>query len=208
MVEERKNKLLDSPLYAFVIKGWVKWSQKIVSLQAGEEDFLLYLVWALDTIKEKEDGINVRFYDTVFNALRNSFKASQFNTNKDDLDYLTNLVCAAALASVTEILDKDLSGNARRVGRYLRQELAKLPHVKEVRGKGLLVGCEYDLPIAVEVKHEALERKVLFKAIGDQVNRMIPPLIASKKDVDQLTRVMRESIDEAAAKYLDMKMAG
>ena len=106
------------------------------------------------------------------------------------------------------VVDKDLSGNARRVGRYLRQELAKLPHVKEVRGKGLLVGCEYDLPIAVEVKHEALERKVLFTAIGDQVNRMIPPLIASKKDVDQLIRVMRESIDEAAAKYLDMKMAG
>ena len=108
------------------------------------------------------------------------------------------VACAAALASVTEILDKDLSGNARRVGRYLRQELAKLPHVKEVRGKGLLVGCEYDLPIAVDVKHEALERRVLFTAIGDQVNRMIPPLIASKKDVDQLIRVMRESIDEAA----------
>ena len=118
------------------------------------------------------------------------------------------VACAAALASVTEILDKDLSGNARRVGRYLRQELAKLPHVKEVRGKGLLVGCEYDLPIAMDVKHEALERRVLFTAIGDCVNRMIPPLIASKKDVDQLIRVMRESIDEAAAKYLDMKMAG
>lgn len=98
MAEERKNKLLESPLYAFVAKGWVKWSQKIVSLQAGEEDFLLYLVWALDTIKEQEDGINASFYDTVFNALRNSFRASQFNTNKDDLEYLTNLVCAAALA--------------------------------------------------------------------------------------------------------------
>ena len=60
----------------------------------------------------------------------------------------------------------------------------------------------------MDVKHEALERRVLFTAIGDQVNRMIPPLIASKKDVDQLIRVMRESIDEAAAKYLDMKMAG
>ena len=98
MAEERKNKMLESPLYAFVAKGWVKWSQKIVSLQAGEEDFLLYLVWALDTIKEQEDGINASFYDTVFNALRNSFRASQFNTNKDDLEYLTNLVCAAALA--------------------------------------------------------------------------------------------------------------
>ena len=34
----------------------------------------------------------------------------------------------------------------------MKQELAKLPHVKEARGRGLLVGCEYDIPIAVEVK--------------------------------------------------------
>ena len=98
MAEERRNELLDSPLYAFVKKGWVKWSQKIVSLQAGEEDFLLYLVWALDAIKEQEDGTNAGFFDTVYNALRNRFRASQFNTNKEDLDYLTNLVCGAALA--------------------------------------------------------------------------------------------------------------
>ena len=98
MAEERKNKLLGSPVFAFVTKGWVKWSQKIVTLQAGEEDFLLYLVWALDTIKEQEDGTNACFYDTVYNALRNCFRASQFNTNKNDLDYLTDLVCAAALA--------------------------------------------------------------------------------------------------------------
>ena len=98
MAEERKNKLLESPLYAFVAKGWVKWSQKIVSLQAGEEDFLLYLVWALDTIKEQEDGINTGLRDHVYAGLRDHFIKRQFSSNKPDLDYLTNLVCAAALA--------------------------------------------------------------------------------------------------------------
>ena len=98
MAEERKNKLLESPLYAFVTKGWVKWSQKIVSLQAGEEDFLLYLVWALDTIKEQEDGINAGLRDRVYAGLRDHFIKRQFASNKPDLDYLTNLVCAAALA--------------------------------------------------------------------------------------------------------------
>ena len=44
------------------------------------------------------------------------------------------VACAAALASVTEILDKDLSGNARRVGRYLRQNLQN-SSCKEARGK-------------------------------------------------------------------------
>ena len=101
-----------------------------------------------------------------------------------------------------------MSGNARKVGRYLRQELAKLPHVKEVRGKGLLVGCEYDLPIAVEVKHGTLERKALITAIGDRVNRMIPPLIVTKDEVDQLISIMKEAILEAAEKYQDMRLAG
>lgn len=98
MAEERKNKLLESPLYAFVTKGWVKWSQKIVTLQAGEEDFLLYLVWALDTIKEQEDGINAGLRDRVYTGLRDHFISRHFTSNKPDLDYLTNLVCAAALA--------------------------------------------------------------------------------------------------------------
>lgn len=98
MAEERKNKLRESPLYAFVTKGWVKWSQKIVTLQAGEEDFLLYLVWALDTIKEQEDGINAGLRDRVYTGLRDHFIIRHFTSNKPDLDYLTNLVCAAALA--------------------------------------------------------------------------------------------------------------
>lgn len=98
MAGERKNKMLDSPLYSFVSKGWVKWSQKIVSVQADEEDFLLYLVWALDTIREQSEGINAGLWGQVYNGLRNRFIERQFRSEKVDIDYLTNLVCAAALA--------------------------------------------------------------------------------------------------------------
>lgn len=44
MGEERRNELLDSPLYDFVKRGWGKWSREIVSVQVTDEDFLLYLV--------------------------------------------------------------------------------------------------------------------------------------------------------------------
>ena len=74
-------------------------------------------------------------------------------------------------------------------------------HVKEARGRGLLVGCEYDIPIAVEVKHGCLNRMALITAIGDSVNRMIPPLIVTKKQIDELMLIMRASIEDAAAKY-------
>ena len=110
------------------------------------------------------------------------------------------VTCAAGLASVTEILDNNLSENAKEMGEYMKQELAKLPHVKEARGRGLLVGCEYDIPIAVEVKHGCLDRMALI-AIGDSVNRMIPPLIVTKKQIDELMLIMRASIEDAAAKY-------
>lgn len=46
------------------------------------------------------------------------------------------VTCAAGLASVTEILDNNLSENAKEMGEYMKQELAKLPHVKEARGRG------------------------------------------------------------------------
>ena len=113
------------------------------------------------------------------------------------------LACAAALASVTEILDKDLSKNAREVGAYMLKKMARLPHVAEARGRGLLVGCEYDLPIAVEVKHEVLNRHALITAIGDKVNRMIPPLTVTKKQVDDLMEILKESIGAAAKKYYE-----
>ena len=117
------------------------------------------------------------------------------------------VACAAALASISEILDKDLSGNAKVVGEYMVEQMSKLPHVKEARGRGLLVGCEYDLPIALEVKWGCMRRHALITAIGSSVNRMIPPLIATKEDVDKLMGIMEESINEAVEKYQKLTKA-
>ena len=89
-----------------------------------------------------------------------------------------------------------------------KEQLAKLPHVKEARGRGLLVGCEYDIPIALEVKHGCLDRMALITAIGDSVNRMIPPLIVTKKQIDELMIIMKAAIADAAEKYEELKLAG
>lgn len=111
------------------------------------------------------------------------------------------VACAAAYAAVTEIIEKDLSGNAARMGEYMKERLRELPHVKEVRGRGLLVGCEYDLPIAMDVKWACFERKVLITAIGEEINRMIPPLTLTKEHIDTCISVLKEAVTEAAEKY-------
>lgn len=100
--------------------------------------------------------------------------------------------CAAALASVNELLEKDLAGNAKKVGEYLVQLLAKLPHAKEARGQGLLVGVEFDdTQDATQIKHKCIEKHLLVTAIGKNVIRLIPPLIATKEDCDKAVEILR-----------------
>ena len=103
--------------------------------------------------------------------------------------------CAAALAEVEELLDKDLAGNAKKVGDYFAAKLEKLPHVKEVRHQGLLVGVEFDDEISgVEVKHGCLDRKLLITAIGAHVIRMIPPLIVTEEQCDEACAIIEEAV--------------
>lgn len=104
--------------------------------------------------------------------------------------------CAAALAEVNELLDRDLAGNAEKMGEYFKDKLKMLPHVKEVRGQGLLVGVEFDDTISgVDVKHECLNRHLLITAIGTHIIRMVPPLIIDEKDCDEAYEIIKASVE-------------
>ena len=104
--------------------------------------------------------------------------------------------CAAALAEVNELLSRDLAGNAAKMGAYFMEQLKTLPHVKEVRGQGLLVGVEFDDTISgVDVKHECLHRHLLITAIGAHIIRMIPPLIITEEDCDKAVAIIREAVE-------------
>lgn len=104
--------------------------------------------------------------------------------------------CAAALAEVNELLDRDLAGNAAKIGAYFMEQLKTLPHVKEVRGQGLLVGVEFDDTISgVDVKHECLHRHLLITAIGAHIIRMIPPLIITEEDCDKAVAIIRKAVE-------------
>jgi acetylornithine/N-succinyldiaminopimelate aminotransferase len=103
------------------------------------------------------------------------------------------LCCAASLAAVSEIIDRDLSGNAKTVGAYFMAKLRKIPGVVDVRGQGLMIGVEFANPVALEIKHAAFAEKLLVTAIGANVVRMVPPLIASKEDCDKAFAVLNQA---------------
>mgnify|MGYP005893174551 CR=1 FL=1 len=99
-------------------------------------------------------------------------------------------------AEVNELLDRDLAGNAKKMGDYFSAKLETLPHVKEVRHQGLLVGVEFDDTISgVEVKHGCLDRKLLITAIGAHIIRMIPPLIVNEEQCDQAVAIIKETVE-------------
>ncbi len=104
--------------------------------------------------------------------------------------------CAAALAEIEELLGRNLAEHAAETGTYLMEKLKSLPHVKEVRGQGLLVGVEFDAGISsTEVKHECLHRHLLLTAIGDHIIRMVPPLIIDRRDCDQACEIIKASVE-------------
>ncbi len=104
--------------------------------------------------------------------------------------------CAASLAEIDELLDRDLAGNAKEMGAYFMEELKKLPHVKEARGQGLLVGVEFDDTVnAVDIKHGCFDRKLLVTAIGSSIIRMVPPLILTKEDCDKAFAILKETVE-------------
>ena len=105
-----------------------------------------------------------------------------------------HLACAAALA-VMEVMEQErLVDNAARVGDYLITELKKLPQIKEVRGKGLMIGMEFEQPIK-ELRLKLLKEQHVFTGVsGTNVIRLLPPLCLSMEEanefIDRLQAVM------------------
>jgi acetylornithine aminotransferase len=95
-----------------------------------------------------------------------------------------HLACAAAL-SVLEIMhDEALVDNAAKIGDFLLQELKKSPQIKEVRGRGLMIGIEFETSAADIRRRLLFEQKVFTGASGTNVIRLLPPLCLTQSDAE------------------------
>ena len=101
----------------------------------------------------------------------------------------SNLAIAAANTVLDTIEAENIAQNVIETGMYLREQLATLPHIKEVRGLGLMVAAEFEDDVdAPAVVLKALEAGLLLNATGSHTLRFLPPLICAKKDVDALIK--------------------
>ena len=104
-----------------------------------------------------------------------------------------HLACAGAIAVADEIMEKNLIENARVMGDYLMTELGKMPQVKEVRGRGLMIGIEMPEDTAALRKKLLFDEKVFVGSSGNKnVFRLLPALNITKEHADQFLTSLRK----------------
>jgi len=106
-----------------------------------------------------------------------------------------HLACAAGLAVLEVIAEEQLMENAMAMGDLLSSTLKSHESIKSIRGKGLMLGLEFDWPVADLRKHLIFEHKVFTGSSSNpQVLRLLPPLTIGQLEVDQFLEAIHHSI--------------
>lgn len=99
-----------------------------------------------------------------------------------------HLACSAALAVLDVIEQEKLIENAAQVGDFLMTELRKFPQIKDVRGRGLMIGLEFEAPIK-ELRLRLLKEQHVFTGVsGTHVLRLLPPLCLSMDEAKEFLK--------------------
>ena len=111
-----------------------------------------------------------------------------------------HLACAAATAVLEVMESENLVENAREVGEYLMEKLNELkqtePHIVDVRGRGLMIGIELDIP------HKDVRRRLIFNehcftgCSGTNILRLLPPLCMTKAMADEFIEKLKKAFKE------------
>ncbi len=110
------------------------------------------------------------------------------------------LACSVGLTVVNEIKNNNIADRARELGDRMqenfRKRLGGLNNVKDIRGKGLMLGIELDKN-CTELVGKALARGLLINVTSENVIRLLPPLIITDEEADQICNIVCSLIEEA-----------
>ena len=108
-----------------------------------------------------------------------------------------NPIATAAGLSVIKVLKKErLLASAKKHEKVIKNSVAKIEGVKEVRGSGLLIGIELDAEISTSVKDRLLSKGVIVNAPNPTTIRIAPALSVSKVQIERFIKLFAESLKE------------
>lgn len=125
--------------------------------------------------------------DKIASAFQPGSHASTFGGNP--------LAMAACLATIDIIMNEGVLENVKRVGSYFVGRLKELkstcPVIKDIRGRGLIIGMELTIEGA-DIVRECMDKGVLINCTGGNILRFVPPLIITERDVDVAVGILGE----------------
>lgn len=108
------------------------------------------------------------------------------------------LVCNAALAVLDKISNTSFLSSVSRKGLYLKdileQKLGNNPHVKEIRGFGLIVGIDLDVPATPLVDACRNAGLLILTAGKGNVVRLVPPLIITEQEIERAVEILSQAL--------------
>ncbi len=102
------------------------------------------------------------------------------------------LACAGAIAVLDIIEQEHLVDNALEVGEYIKQNLPASPRIKEVRGKGLMLGIEFNEPVAPLRKALLYDKHIFTGVAGQNMIRLLAPLCLTRAEADRFLEAFNE----------------
>jgi len=107
-----------------------------------------------------------------------------------------NLACASANATIDYILKNKIMENAENIGNYFVEKLNKLKDkyeiIKDIKGKGLMIGVELKENKAKEIVKKCLENGLLMNNVSDTTLRFLPPLIIGKREAHKALKILKK----------------
>ncbi len=107
-----------------------------------------------------------------------------------------HLACAVAIAVLEIFEQENLVENSRKVGDYLKSELEKIEGIKEVRGRGLMIGIEMEYPVKELRTRLIKEERVFTGASGTNVIRLLPPLVLTMEQADDFLEKFKRALSK------------
>jgi acetylornithine aminotransferase len=106
-----------------------------------------------------------------------------------------HLACVASLAVLDVLKKENLLENAKEISVYFKEKAKEIPQIKTVKGRGLMLGLEFDFPIA-ELRKTLINKYKIFTGSAKNPNliRILPSLTVQKKHIDVFFKALKQEL--------------
>lgn len=107
-----------------------------------------------------------------------------------------HLACAAGIAVLDILKEENLHENAKNLFQYVKKRAAEIPQIKKLRGRGLMIGLEFDFEVAALRKKLLFEHRVFTGAASNKkLLRILPPLNIQKEHFDEFFEALKKALN-------------